>query len=238
MKDSVKYLELVKWDVIGKLEKMFNRGQLFLRHDYKIDHKRNPAWSIPWIFTRHSNRDCYLYHEICHPHYGFIHSRCHECWKVVAAPGTLKDLFTVCAAQKEIDLPSKCGVEGQRINSDKLYGAYWYNDSKKQGLKCYEIVKEKLPGIPIILKRACTEFEQELGDSRKWEIPQEQLEIERVLDEVMVKDVHDHDQTYHVRCHIMKQWIHSAFQWGDKTYLEYTDGNPLFRNLVTYHEKE
>lgn len=230
------YLELCRWDVIDKFKNLFANGMLSLRDDCKITHKRTMAYDTPWIFTRCSDRDCYLYHSVLYSELKMIHSRCHQCWKVVAEPNTLEELFDVYKIQKEINRSSKCGIEGNRKNSNKRFGAYWYNDSLEDGQHCYEIVRKALPkNISVILKRACTEFEQEQGDSKDWVITEEQVHLEHVLSEIWDGDPTVIQQHHHLRCHIMRMWIQEAFKWGDPTVHKFTGGEPLFRPLRTYH---
>jgi hypothetical protein len=234
------YLECDKWDLISKMAPLFPR--YFCRDDYKIDYPRKPGYEGPWCFIRHSDRDCNLFHQMIFPYYGFIHSRCHTCWKIVIQPRTLKELFELYDILRILNFPSKCGIEGNRENSSKLYAGYIYNNSKNEGLERYKIIRtevnEKIsPDVSIILKKGCTEFEQELGDSANWEITEEQKEMEFIFAESIVGDVVTHQQTKHVISHIHKKWIHAAYQWGDETYLEYTGGNPLFREMRTYHNE-
>lgn len=240
--DDIPYLKYVKWDIISRVKNKLSTGQFFLRPDYKIDHKRFPAYDIPWIFTRSGDRDCFLYHQVCFRNLNFIHSRCHQCWKVVASPQNLEELFEVLAAQRRMNKPGKCGIENIRDNSPKLYGAYWYNNSLEEGKERYEEARKEMdkinPDMPVILKRACTEYEQQFGDSKDWVVTPEQLELEAILAEVFVGGVDDYQQTYHMQCHVKLFWIHNAYQMGDQTYLKFTGGEPLFRNLRTYHDME
>ena len=236
------YLELAKWDLITKMGPLLQNKTLNLRHDFKFDYsKAHPDPSTPWLFHRHTDRNCLLYHRVCFPIWGLIHSRCHECWKIVAAPRTVSELFKMRDLQIQLNYPCKCGMEGHRPNSDKLYGAYWYCNSLEEGQHRYKIVREAVsdaisPDVPVILKRACTEFEQKYVDSTKWNINKDQIDLETKLNECFVLDIINHSQTHHQECHIKMSWIHSAFQWGDKTYLEFTGGTPLFAKLETYHD--
>jgi len=236
------YLLAEKWDVVGKLEQFFNGGNITMRDDYRIVIKNpTPTKNTPWIYTRHSDRKCFLYHHIMFPVWKMIHSRCMECWKVVVAPRTVVELIKLYYLQTELQVSSKCGTEGDRPNSDKLYGGYFYNNSLEEGERCYQYVRAAVderisPDVPVILKRACTEFEQELGPSTEWTVTPEQLELEAILDEVTMFDLVQHHQSNHMRMHLIKKWIHKAYQWADKSYLELTGGCPLFKPLVTYHQ--
>ena len=244
MEEENLYLEATKWDVISKCAGLFASGSLHLRSDYKIAHKHEtPDKNITWLFNRHSDRNCILYHRVAFKLYNMVHSRCFNCWKIVAAPRTLSELMKIWKLQQKLDFSAKCGIEGHRLNSDKLYAGYWYNNSQEEGQKRYDIIRKAIdeeisPDMPLILKRACTEFEQALGASDEWKMAEGQKDLEYIWEEAFVTDTLAMNQSYHFRMHVFSQWIHHAFEHGDETYLEFTGGNPLFRKLKTYHQEK
>ena len=158
---------------------------------------------------------------------------------------------------QKLNVPSKLGTEGDRPNSDKLYGAYFYTKSKEEGLSRYDQVTKEMAkglyyeyslcGVPIkeriepdfrariILKRACTEFEQNVGPSDEWSWDEEQAETEMLAADAFVQDIISFKQTEHMIAHVIASWIHHANQWHDLTYTKYTNGNALFAKLLTYH---
>lgn len=245
------YLELKKRDLITMFKPLFERGY-HLAPNGKITRVRRPSWDTPWLFVHDSDRDCNLLHFVIWDHLKFVPSRCHACWKVVIEPRNVVQLFRLREIQVALNEHGKCGIEGIRANSAKLYGGYWYNDSREEGLRRYEQVREIIEqddvfnrDLPdpwrfdaakhLILKRACTEFEQELGDSSKWKIGDEQLDLEHRIYEAFEVDQNSYPQPRHVQAHIKCNWIHKAFQWGDPTYKTFTGGEDLFRPLRTYH---
>jgi hypothetical protein len=237
-----KYESLSKRDLIGKLRPLFKSGALYLRDDGKITQDTRPAWDTPWIHQKSApNRNCGLYH-IYYNVFGFIHSRCQECWKVVIRPRTLVELDQLMDIEKRLDLPSKCGIE-KRETVCGLYGGYFYNDSLEQGLECYRTVRDAVdkhisPDVTVLLKRACTEFEIEgkMGDSDEWSVSDEQKDMESYLADWVVDDVQKTAQAEHLKDLVFRSWIHWAYQNGDISYLHYTDGKPLFPPYKTYHE--
>ena len=134
-------------------------------------------------------------------------------------------------------MPSKCGIEERPIVHG-LYGGYFYNDSLEEGLECYEKVCDAVD-MPISLKRGCTEFELACGNSRTWEVTDSQLGFEDMVDRCVVKYPEDHArQSFHAIQGVHRSWIEWAYAHGDKTYLEYTDGWPLYTPPATYHSEE
>ena len=250
-------------DIIGSLTPLLDSGAYKLRKaDGKFVIKQIQAsTSTPWIHIRHVyDFDCHLWHQIVFDVVSsklpkrFVPRKCQQCWKVVVKPRTLQQLFNLHELQKQLDRPSKCGIE-VREAVHGLYGGYFYNKSLEEGLLCYDIVKNALlqnevlsPLVDevdengrttrVILKRACTEYEHAVGDSDKWEITPEQNAIEDLIERYIVAERYDLAQPEHLVWNIKKRWIEWAWQNGDATYSRYTAGNPLYPNYVTYHQMD
>lgn len=235
------YQDLSNQDIISKLRPLLDKGALFLRDDGKITRQSRLAHNSPWIHTKLArNRNCGLWH-MYHQAFGFIHSTCQECWKVVVRPRNLVELHKLLDLEKLLDLPSKCGIE-KRETVCGLYGGYFYNDSLEQGRECYKIVRENVshnisPDVVVILKRGCTEFELEGEPSDTWEVSQEQKDLEYLLLDLVDQDVTAVPQPEHVKQTVFRSWIHWAYANGDLTYAVYTGGTPLFKPYVTYHQE-
>jgi hypothetical protein len=237
------YLAISRGDILAKLTSYLDRGQFFLRDDGKLDHKTKLSHNTPWIHTKQArNRNCGLYH-IYHDAFGFVHSRCQECWKVVVRPRTLSELHKLLLLQAALDLPCKCGIE-KRETVCGLYGGYFYNDSKQEGLECYKLVRANVdanlsPDVGVLLKRGCTEFEigGKGGPSDKWEVSKDQADLEYLLNDTIVQDVMKMPQPDHLKESVFRTWIHWAYANGDMTYKEFTKGEPLFPAYVTYHQE-
>jgi hypothetical protein len=258
---QILYLEAEKRDFIGKF--LLHNTAWFLREsDCKIDTVKRMHPDPPWIYVKHSlNMNCNFWHRILFEKIfekTKVPIRCQSCWKVVFEPLTLRELMATYMMQKKLDYPSKCGTEGNRDNTEKLYGAYWYNNSYEEGLEKYEIVRKEMArqltyemtlfGVPIkekigkdfkdrlILKRACTEYEQNVGPSDEWGWDEDQKEIEDLAHDAFSQDIIYFKQTEYMIAHIILGWIHHACKWKDPSYIRYTNGNKLFRKLKTYHQ--
>lgn len=238
------YQKISTRDIVSKLKPEFDKGACYLRDDGKITRSTRISHQTPWIHWKQApNRNCNWYHVFFN-YFGFIHSRCQECWKVVVRPRTLVELEALMQLQKVLDLPSKCGIE-RRETVCGLYGGYFYNDSKEEGLQCYKTIRgaiDKSIGVdvPVILKRGCTEFEITLdgkNPSDQWEVSGDQKALEYRLDDVIDMDVTKNPQPEHLKESIFRTWIHWAYANGDMTYQQYTDGESLFPAYVTYHQE-
>jgi hypothetical protein len=254
MEDEIKrpyYEELVRNDVIDFLKPLLEKRGYKLRWgDGKLVAEYRMLHEVPWIYVRSPEHyDCHLWHNVIFDVVStktanrFVPTKCQSCWKVVARPKTLAGLFAIGDIQQNILTQYSCkhGIE-RRPTVHGLYGAYWYNSSIEDGLKCYEDVREEVnkhedlgEDIPVLLKRGCTEFELACGPSDKWRTSKEQVRLEEMIERNIVRDFVLQKQPDHLVRHVHRQWIEFAYENGDETYKRYTDGKPLFRPYVTYH---
>jgi len=143
--------------------------------------------------------------------------------------------------EQSLGRPSKLGIE-PRETVCGLYGGYFYNHSLGEGLECWKVVRDAVDkdpnmgeSIPIVLKRACTEFEMVVGPSDKWTVTPEQVVLETLVNKWFVRDVVHRSQPTHAIANVHRKWIEWAYANGDLTYKEFTNGFPIYRPVVTYH---
>jgi hypothetical protein len=239
------YQALKDRDILLKLQPLFDSNVFYIRDDGIITHKTRLPHSTPWIHVVQApNRNCTLLH-LYYTYLGIIHSRCQECWKVVVRPRTLRELHVLWELQKTLGLPSKCGIE-RRDFVCGLYGGYFYNDSLEQGRECYELVRTNVdqkisPEVDGLLKRGCTEFEIcKVGKgcpSDGWAVSDEQKALELRLSDLIDETAPKLKQPDHLVESTFRSFIEWAYQHGDMTYLEYTEGKPIYEPYITYHEE-
>lgn len=246
------YQSMVDDDIISKFRPMLQGGGYQLRDkDGKI-HIKSPAmaYDTPWEHIMFDAfLDCQRWHTVLFdlfsrtmpPGESFVPSGCQQCWKVVVRPMTLLGLFSLRDLQKFLNRPSKCGIE-VRPYVNGLYGGYFYNHSLEEGLDCYKLVREKVDETPylgkeisVILKRACTEFEKKMGDSTKWFVTAKQIYIETLVNKWFVRNEVIRQQPMHAIANVHRRWIEWAYANGDETYLNFTDGRPIYEPVKTYH---
>lgn len=193
--------------------------------------------SNPWIHTRHKiDRYCDLW-NIYHQHYGIIPAGCRQCWKVVMAIPTVKQAFKVLEFQQSRKLPYNCktGME-QRAFTGKIgkFGAYWYaplDGGLEGGRKMLQDLQSAFPGVKLLLKRGCTEFEMVYSPSDEWDVWAEKNnwdQIEHELSKVFVSDAAASiafEQDKRLEVDTLKKWIEFAAAHGDETYREFIDGS-------------
>jgi hypothetical protein len=226
------YLKLSELDIVTKIRKAI---------------KDRPEFNVPWVYTKYLyEARCNQYHEVFHQQLGRIHSFCRSCWKVVIRPQNLVQLFDLYEFQRELAEPCKCGYEA-RETVYGIWGGYFYNRSKEEAQERFQEVSAFAdtlnPRPPVIIKRYCTEFEigpQSLGPSN--ELPEQtkkEIEEETQIDNFLFRGNPQFGsvQADFLQAHVMRRWIHWAYQHGDETYKAFTGGNPLFPKYVTYHEE-
>lgn len=245
------YQQISDAEILSKFRPLLATGGYKVREDGKI-YITEPsiAWDTPWHHVVHDHfLDCQRWHSIIYelfsntmpPGQSFVPSACQQCWKVVVRPKTLLSLFALLELQNRLGLSSKCGIEIRPYVYGN-YGGYFYNHSFEEGLACYSKVRKEVDetehlgkDVSVILKRACTEYENKLGRSDEWTISDRQIYIETLVNRWYVKDTFVRKQSEHAIAAVHKKWIEFAYSIGDGTYLNFTGGEPLYKPLVTYH---
>lgn len=232
-------MENFNWVLV--FEDEMAKGSVTFTKDHKFEEKHRMTKDGVWIFNKeisvgkYTLEGCTEYHKYFSgkgASLGFIHSYCHDCYKVVVRPKNVKQLFQLVDLQAELGHPAKCGIE-VRSFVPALYGGYFYNRSLEAGKQCLNKVKKAVrikidPNMKTILKRGCTEFEMRFGPSDKWEIKPEQIKFETSFKEVYVKDISPGmEMPGYLKSHIKTRWLHWAAQHNDMTYKEFTNGVSL-----------
>jgi len=256
------YNELKAQNVVDLLRPVLENGRFSIRHsDGKfVEREGQLVKDTQWIHTGNGyGYECSHWHRLIFDVVSrklkkpFTPRNCQKCWKVAVKPRTLEQLFELLDIQKRLGIHCKCGIE-TRSSVHGLYGGYFYNKGKENGLKCYarifnEFKENKIlhpllreldednKTTRIVLKRGCTEMEHFVGPSDKWEVTAEQNAIEDLIDTFVIKPSIELKQPPHIEWNVKQRWIEFAWQYGDPTYAKYTNGEPLYPKYVTYHPK-
>jgi hypothetical protein len=243
MNETFNYNDTKGMSILRALKPAFNKGTLYIRaDDHKIGMNTGLMWNTPWVHSggnSPTDRNCVLFHGLILPYFNFIPAKCQQCWKVVARPNTVAQLFKLCELQQASDRDSKAGIE-IRPSVAGNYGAYWYNDSIEEGEECRQFVRSLCDeyldkDVTVFLKRGCTEFEHKFGNSNEWKVTEGSREAERmVTDAVVIDGYEDRSQPDYLIDDIKLKWIEFAYERGDMTYKEFTDGKPLYPAYVKY----
>ncbi|GAF72079.1 unnamed protein product, partial [marine sediment metagenome] len=150
------YELLMKDDLVSMFQPSIDTGEFtYNMEDGKIWRTINLSGELesagpinrPWCYT-HTPKDqpCIWYRSI-EKLFGFIPSKCLNCWKVVVRPQSIVELFDLCDLQHEMAAEDdschcKCGIE-KRDYVFGNYGGYFYNPSLEKGLDRRDEVREK-----------------------------------------------------------------------------------------------
>ncbi len=245
------YNGCVQQDIISVVRPLISAAGYKLRDcDGKFIADTTMAFDTPWHHVyHHPTLNCHLWNKIIfefvsmaqEPGKRFVPRKCQECFKVVVRPNTLFQLFSLLELQKGMGRPAKCGIE-VRDTVSGLYGGYFYNVGLENGLECYTEVRKAVdahpnlgPDVKVLLKRACTEYELECGDSDKWEVTPEQNVLEDQVETLFINDIIHRTQPDHVIALVHRRWIEWAYAHNDETYKPFTNDEPLYPPYVTYH---
>ena len=177
-----------------------------------------------WIHHgRPVDRDCSRWHKIYFAKFGILPRECLGCWKIVARPKNLKQLFELSELQEGMKLEGKVGVDFRDYSCYKgLYLGFWYCpiDDLEGARKLCREVKRKVRGalsldVPVILKRGCTEFEDKFGPSNNWvQSPLHRLKEDLLNSVIVVNDLMEGTQPGWIQTHVKRFWIEYAHRMG------------------------
>jgi hypothetical protein len=210
---------------------------------------RRQAWDAPWDYVNLKQVDrCELLHEIADM-YSCVPPYCLDCWKVVVRPTKFSELIKLRdlmrkMSEKDPECQCKCGIE-IRSYVPGLYGGYFYNRGKEKGLERLKQVRHKVhkhvdSKIDVYLKRYCTEFEINFGDTATYEFPEHlRTPIEFVLQSVEKWPVVEISPI--MRISVFHKWLKFGWKNGsaqDRKEIEdtYNNGQPLYPKIRRYVE--
>ena len=209
-------------------------------------------WESPWDFVCNDykrGQNCRHAQDFCEM-YNMIPPFCWNCWKVVVKPGKHSELIALLnlmcdMAEADNTVWCKCGIE-VRNYVPGLYGGYFYTDSKEMGLRRLEQVRKLVSNdlmidIPVYLKRACTEFENKLGDSEKWKLHKDAETLQNHFFSNMAEINKADQQPRIIKLQVHQWWIDFGWKFGseeDRKEIEigYNEGLPIHPQPRKYEE--
>jgi len=175
-----------------------------------------------------------------------------HCWKVVCRPKDLDMLFELDKLQAKMvaegGLACKCGVDVRATETYKgIYLGFWYCPLKDlEGAKeHWREIRNKVRGAlslntPVILKRGCTEMENQFGPSHLWRYTKEMRMKEELLETTVELVQPKEPQPTLVKTHVYAIWINYAHRMGDPAAKKYYRFYPESTGSIptsTYHDK-
>ena len=173
-----------------------------------------------------------------------VPSGCRDCYKIKVVAQNLRELVALYGIAAKIDCRSKWGIDFFNQHSANVYAGYFYLSGLDAARALYPIVRRLIDAdpklgshVPILIKRACSNYEAAVGPSDKFTFSPELAEVESKLRRSITlaeKDSVTPHSAPQLTKHLYGSWIRFAYQLGDTTYLDFTGGRPLHRKSVTY----
>lgn len=164
---------------------------------------------------------------------------CAACYKVKALPRTLRELVATYEVAKTFQCLSKWGIDFYNHRSPNSYAGYFYCDGLDKARELYSSVRtamDKNPklgaDVPLVIKRGCSNYEAALGPSDKYTFAPELRAIEAYF--ATRFRAADRGHSMSLPAVLYRVWIPFAYQMGDHTYLDFTNGKPLYPKTVNY----
>ena len=233
-------------DIVDTLIPLLQGGWYIDMNTGKVTCSTGMKWDVPWVYVNpdpdmHCTFNMNLFNVA-----RFVPRCCRDCFKVVIRPNTVAQLIRLYELMVtefiERRLHCKCGTE-ERNYVHGNYGGYNYNRGLKDGEKSYKAIRNMVDiyigaDVGVILKRGCTEMELNLGPSKKYIVPEWANELEDKIMEVVELPKKNPATPKFLADHVIRKWLEFAWDRGDKTCLEFSDGIPIFPNKIdTYHEE-
>jgi hypothetical protein len=167
-----------------------------------------------------------------------VPARCEDCYKIKARLRTLRELVAGYDIAKSVPYRSKWGLDINNRHSQDLYAGYIYLSGLEAARALFPRMREMMdahpklgPDVPLVIKRGCSNFEAALGPSDKYTFRPEQREIETYFRSRFKPIEHPNETLPSI---LYGKWIPFAYQIGDDTYLDFTNGKPLYPKSLSY----
>ncbi|MFD2264702.1 hypothetical protein ACFSM5_17490 [Lacibacterium aquatile] len=235
----------VRSATIGEnLSKALAHGDVALHEDGTWEVLVNPFATVNWRFGgRPPPFPCgkligFLFrHAYGH---GAVPLGCRTCYKVQIKPRTLRELSATLPILESVPHASKAGTGlGAQYHSG-VYSALFYLNGLEEARSVYKVVRDAVdrtpklgPDVPVAIKRGCTEYEVHCGPSDRFSFDQKLEPVEAFLLS-RLRPLNAASITPKPHQAVFMRWIQVAYQVGDDTYRDFTDGRRLYPATVAY----
>lgn len=161
---------------------------------------------------------------------------CETCFKVKIAVSTLRQLVALHELAKTSAYVFKTGLDMENPYSSGIYAGFFYLDGLDQARAAFRELRQAVDEHPLLgsdismlIKRGCTEYEIHCGPSDSYAIAPKEVEawlLARLKISASTKPL--------PKSMTLARWIQTAFQIGDETYLDLTNGRRLHPKTVSY----
>ena len=150
----------------------------------------------------------------------------------------MRELVALYELAEQVECPSKCGLDFYNHHSQDVYAGYFYLKSLEEARHTFRTIRTladdnpKLGSdVPIVIKRGCSNYEAARGPSDKYTFMAELQDIEAYLKgKFRLKKA----EALTIAGTIYGTWVPFAYQIGDNTYLDFTNGKLLYPKPLSY----
>ena len=221
------------------LQRAIESGVLLQNQDGSLELRHAPQSGL-WLSRGHMPACAFLNRFVFQAAYAqaAVPKGCEACYKVKVLPRTLRELVALYELAEQVECPSKCGLDFYNHHSQNVYAGYFYLESLEEARRTFRTIRTladdnpKLGSdVPIAIKRGCSNYEAACGPSDKYTFRPELQDIEAYLKgRFRLKKT----AALTTAGTIYGTWVPFAYQIGDNTYLDFTNGKPLYPKPLTY----
>jgi hypothetical protein len=167
---------------------------------------------------------------------------CRNCYKIRISTRSLRALMAVKDIAESTEYTTKSGPDVDNPYNQSLYATCLYFDGLEEAQKAYDHLRPRLdqheflgPGVVMMIKRGCSNYERRLGPSDAYEIDPRLEAVEAGLAERYI-DSHKPSviPKETIKALRMLELVGIAYRIGDETYTDFTGGKPLYPPPVNY----
>lgn len=182
---------------------------------------------------------CRSFKEFLFDHaYGknIVPASCQTCYKVKIVAKNLRQLIALHNLAQTTAYSFKTGLDMWNTYSSDIYAGFFYLDGLEQARVAYRELRQAVDeqsllgaDVAIQIKRGCTEYEIHCGPSDSYAIAPQEIEA-WLLARIKIAP----SAQLPPKSMTLTRWIQTAFQIGDETYLDLTEGRRLHPKTVSY----
>lgn len=219
------------------------RGDIIQHEDGTWSLLKSPLSMNNWVFgTKPPPFPCgklmgFLFNQAYNK--STVPAGCRDCYKVQVRPVTLDQLMATQHLAHALPYAYKAGASLNLRYQEGPYRTLFYLDGLAQAHEAYQQVRERVDDTPglgrnveVIIKRGCTTYENHCGPSDRFTFRDDLQAVENAL-------------LMHLRpiqssapqpvATILLNWVQIAYQVGDDSYRNFTQGRLLYPSPVTYN---
>ena len=171
---------------------------------------------------------------------------CRECYKIKVASGSLRQLMAVKDIAETSGHTTKSGAEVDTPTNQQLYGTYLYFIGLDQARQAFKGIRDGIdrheqlgPAVKMTIKRGCSNYERNCGPSDQYAFDPRLEAVEAYLHQRFASERPPRRMKKKMLDALrLLRMVEIAYRIGDETYKDFTDGKPVYPELVNYAADE